>query len=222
MISKEQFDRFAGPRRNMVELHLRARGLKDERVLEAMTRVPRHEFIANEYRDKAYEDHPLPIDEGQTVSQPYIVALTLEALALRPSDRVLEVGTGSGYQTALLADLTQQVYSLERHEPLARQAEATLKRLGYTNVVVQYSDGSTGLPSAAPFDAVVISAAAPSIPASVFGQLREDGRMVVPVGPARAQNLQLVRKVEGRAVVTSLGACAFVPLIGEEGYSSGW
>jgi protein-L-isoaspartate(D-aspartate) O-methyltransferase len=206
----------------MVESHLRARGLRDQRVLQAMGQVPRHEFVAALYREQAYEDHPIPIGEGQTVSQPYIVGLTLEALSLQASDRVLEIGTGSGYQTALLAELTERVYSIERHELLARQAEATLARLGYTNVTVAVADGSMGLATQSPFDAIVVAAAAPGIPTPLFEQLREGGRMAIPVGPPHAQDLQLVRKHEGRPIVTSLGACAFVPLIGEQGYRSGW
>ncbi len=214
--------RFAVSRQDMVEWQLRARGLRDERVLQAMARVPRHEFVDAEYRDRAYEDHPIPIGEGQTISQPYIVGLILESLALKAPDRVLEIGTGSGYQTALLAELAVQVFSIERHKELADQAEARLAGLGYGNVTVVVGDGSLGLPSHTPFDAIVVSAAAPGIPAPLFEQLQEGGRMVIPVGPPHTQDLELVRKLEGRAVVTSLGACAFVPLIGEKGYKTGW
>jgi len=206
----------------MVESQLRGRGIRDERVLAAMFRVPRHEFVSEEHRDQVYEDHPIPIGEGQTISQPYIVAIMLEALALNPSDTVLEIGTGSGYQTALLSELTRQVYSVERHEALARAARATLARLGFNNVEVFVGDGSRGLPDRAPFDAIVVSAAAPQIPPPLFEQLREGGRMVIPVGPAHAQELQLVRKHEGQPVVTSMEGCRFVPLIGSEGYRSGW
>jgi protein-L-isoaspartate(D-aspartate) O-methyltransferase len=206
----------------MVESQLRARGIRDERVLAAMLRVPRHEFVSEEHRDQVYEDHPIPIGEGQTISQPYIVAIMLEALALDPSDTVLEIGTGSGYQTALLAELVRQVYSVERYASLARAAQATLARLGFNNVEVLVGDGSRGLPDRAPFDAIVVSAAAPQIPPPLFEQLREGGRMVIPVGPAHAQELQLVRKHEGQPVVTSMEGCRFVPLIGSEGYRSGW
>jgi len=217
-----QLDRFTLPRRSMVERQLRARGLRDQRVLHAMEQVPRHEFLAATYQDQAYDDHPIPIGEGQTVSQPYIVGLTLEALSLQASDRVLEIGTGSGYQTALLAELAARVYSIERHEELAHQAEAVLARLGYTNVAIVIADGSVGLAAEAPFDAIVVAAAAPEIPAPLLDQLRDGGRMVIPVGPPHAQDLQLVRKGEGRLSMTSLGACAFVPLIGERGYRSAW
>jgi len=217
-----QIDSFLTQRRSMVESQLRGRGIRDERVLAAMFRVPRHEFVSEEHRDQVYEDHPIPIGEGQTISQPYIVAIMLEALALTPSDIVLEIGTGSGYQTALLSELTRQVYSVERHEALARAARATLARLGFNNVEVFVGDGSRGLPDRAPFDAIVVSAAAPQIPPPLFEQLREGGRMVIPVGPAHAQELQLVRKHEGQPVVTSMEGCRFVPLIGSEGYRSGW
>ena len=222
MAADTQIDPFLVRRRTMVDSQLRARGIRDERILAAMLRVPRHEFVSGEYRDQVYEDHPIPIGEGQTVSQPYIVAIMLEALALDPSDTVLEVGTGSGYQTALLAELTRQVYSVERHVSLARTAQAALTRLGYTNVEVLLGDGSHGLPERAPFDAVVVSAAAPQIPPPLFEQLREAGRMVIPVGPAHAQELQLVRKQSGQPVVTNLEGCRFVALIGSEAYPSGW
>ncbi|SRR5208282_3318011 len=222
MTANTQTDPFLTQRRTMVESQLRARGIRDERVLAAMLHVPRHEFVSGEYRDQVYEDHPIPIGEGQTVSQPYIVAIMLEVLALDPSDTVLEVGTGSAYQTALLAELTRQVYSVERHASLARTAQATLARLGYTNVEVFLGDGSHGLPERAPFDAIVVSAAAPQIPPPLFQQLHEGGRMVIPVGPAHAQDLQLVRKQSGQPLVTNLEGCRFVPLIGSEAYPSGW
>ncbi|HXM63638.1 MAG TPA: protein-L-isoaspartate(D-aspartate) O-methyltransferase [Terriglobales bacterium] len=221
MAAETQIDVFAAERRSMVESQLRARGIRDERVLAAMSRVPRHEFVSADYRDQVYEDHPIPIGEGQTISQPYIVAIMLQALALDLSDVVLEVGTGSGYLTALLAELTRQVYSVERHASLARTAHATLARLGYTNVEVIVGDGGNGFPDQAPFDAIVVSAAAPQIPPPLFEQLREGGRMIVPVGPAHAQELQLARKHDGQPVVSTLEGCRFVPLIGSEGYRSG-
>jgi protein-L-isoaspartate(D-aspartate) O-methyltransferase len=201
----------------MVASQLRARGLCDERVLNAMSRVPRHEFVAEQFRSQAYDDHPLPIAQEQTISQPYIVALMLVALRLQPSDTVLEIGTGSGYQTALLCELVRQVYSIERHEALAQGAAAILLRLGYKNALVLVGDGCKGLPDRQPFDAIVVAAAAPRIPEPLFQQLREGGRMVIPVGLPRSQELQLIRKQDGAAVVTSLGGCSFVPLIGEIG-----
>ena len=205
-----------------MESQLRARGIRNERVLAAMLHILRHEFVSEEYRDQVYEDHPTPIGEGQTLSQPYIVATMLEALALNASDTVLEVGTGSGYQTALLSELTRRVHSVERHASLARAADVTLARLGCANVEVVLGDGSQGLPQRAPFDAIVVSAAAPQIPPPLIEQLREGRRMVIPVGPAHAQELQLVRKQKGQPVVTKLEGCRFVPLIGSEGYRSGW
>jgi protein-L-isoaspartate(D-aspartate) O-methyltransferase len=220
MVSETQVDVFTAQRRTMVESQLRARGIRDERVLAAMSRVPRHEFVALDYREQVYEDHPIPIGEGQTISQPYIVAIMLQALTLDSSDVVLEVGTGSGYLTALLAELTRRVYSVERHASLARTAQATLARVGYTNVEVLVGDGGNGLPDRAPFDAVIVSAAAPQIPPPLFEQLREGGRLIVPVGPPQAQELQLVRKHGGQPVVSSMEGCRFVPLIGSAGYRS--
>jgi len=209
-------------RQTMIAAQLRARGIRDERVLAAMTKVPRHLFVPAEYQEQAYGDHPLPIGEGQTISQPYIVAYMLEVLALDGSEKVLEIGTGSAYQTALLAKLARQVYSVERIESLASEAAALLIRLGYTNVSVIVGDGSRGLPEYSPFDAIVVSAAVPVIPQPLLEQLREAGKMVVPVGPADAQVLKLVSKQQGRAAVTNLEGCRFVPLIGEQGYGRGW
>jgi protein-L-isoaspartate(D-aspartate) O-methyltransferase len=206
-------DRFALERQHMVETQLRARGIRDERLLGAMARVPRHEFVDPRYRDQAYEDHPLPIGAGQTVSQPYIVALMVERLSLQPSSIVMEIGTGSGYLTALLGELAQHVYSIERHAQLARQAEAILAGLGVTNVTVLVGDGSKGLPEHAPYDAIIVSAAASQVPPALFEQLREGGRMIIPVGLPEAQELQLVRKREGKPLITVLEGCRFVPLI---------
>jgi len=192
---------------------LRDRGIRHPQVLNAMERVPRHEFVEPSYRDQAYEDHPLPINAGQTVSQPYIVALMLEILQLEPSARVLEIGTGSGYQTAILAEICAHVYSIERHPQLAFEAQEILSRLGYTNVTLRVGDGGEGWAEYAPFDAVVVSAAAKQIPAPLFDQLREGGRMIIPVGSHEAQELQLVRKREGTPLITLLDGCRFVPLI---------
>ena len=223
MMSREiPTERFATERQLMVTEQLRARGISDDRVLAAMARVPRHEFVAQEWRAQAYEDHPVPIGEGQTLSQPYIVAIMLESLSLTGFERVLEVGTGSGYQSALLAELSREVYSMERHAALAQSAQEVLRHLAYSNVQVVVGDGSQGLPDKAPFDAIIVAAAAPRIPPALFEQLREGGRMVVPVGPAHAQELQLVCKEDGRTVVTNLEGCRFVPLIGGQGYPDGW
>jgi protein-L-isoaspartate(D-aspartate) O-methyltransferase len=222
MHSEIRSDRFAAERQNMVESQLRARGIRDQRLLDAMARVPRHDFVDDRYRDQAYEDHPIPIAEGQTISQPYIVALMLETLLLEPSAKVLEIGTGSGYQSAVLAELVAEVYSVERHPLLAHAAEEVLARHGNTNVKVIVGDGSHGLPEHAPFDAIIVSAAAPQIPPALLDQLRESGRMIIPVGPAEAQELQLIRKHEGRPQITRLEGCRFVPLIGGQGYASSW
>ncbi len=197
----------------MVETQLRARGIRDARLLSAMERVPRHEFVEPHYRDQAYEDHPLPIKAGQTVSQPYIVALMLEILRLEPSSKVLEIGTGSGYQTALLAELSAHVYSIERHPQLVYEAQEKLSRLGYTNLTLRVGDGGQGWVEHAPFDAIVVSAAAKQIPVPLFVQLREGGRMIIPVGPPEAQELQLVRKREGKPLISLMDGCRFVPLI---------
>lgn len=222
MTIKTQADAFALQRRNMVDQHLRARGIRDQRVLDAMARVPRHEFVAPELRSEAYEDHPLPIGQEQTLSQPYIVGVMLDALAVQATDTVLEIGTGSGYQTALLAELAHHVFSVERVPQLAESASARLSKMGYQNVTVTVADGSLGLPEHAPFDSIVVSAAAPTIPQPLVDQLREGGSMIIPVGPAPAQELQFVRKQQGAAVSKGLGACRFVPLIGERAYQRGW
>lgn len=218
MMPSELGDPFAIARKKMVDSQLRERGVRDPRVLGAMSKVPRHEFVAGQFRFQAYEDHPIQIGDGQTISQPYIVARMLEVLDLTSPDKVLEIGTGSGYQTALLAELSHFVYSIERHAALAGQAEATLTRLGYTNVQISVGDGSYGMPDNAPFDAIVVSAAAPQIPASLFEQLREGGRMILPVGPPQYQELQLVRKQNGQQTTTRLESCRFVPLIGAQGF----
>jgi protein-L-isoaspartate(D-aspartate) O-methyltransferase len=206
-------DRFVIERRHMVESQLRARGIRDQRLLSAMASIPRHEFVETRYRDQAYEDHPIPIDAGQTISQPYIVALMLELLQLDPSSKVLEIGTGSGYQAAVLGKLARHVYTVERHPELARQAAEILSRLGLTNVTVLTGDGSVGLAEQAPFDAIVVAAATAQIPPALFEQLREGGRMIIPVGPPEAQELQLVHKQDGKALITMREGCRFVPLI---------
>lgn len=211
-------DRYIHERQTMVETQLRRRGIHDARVLDAMLRIPRHQFVSEQYRDQAYEDHPIPIAEGQTISQPFIVAVSLQALGLQGTESVLEVGTGSGYQTALLAVLARTVFSLERHASLAQGAATILTHLGLNNVWVTVGDGSQGWREFAPFDAMLISAAAPGMPRSLLEQLGEGGRMVIPVGPPHAQELQLVRKNEGRLTIEKIEGCRFVPLIGAEGY----
>lgn len=202
-------------REAMVRTQVADRGIRDPRVLDAMRKVPRHAFVPENLRQEAYEDRPLPIGEGQTISQPYIVAAMLERLALRADDRVLEVGTGSGYVTALLSLLSAEVYSVERHAQLAASAQSTLDRLRYGNLKIKVGDGRLGWPEYGPFDAILISAATLQAPPALFTQLREGGRMILPVGPASSQELQLIRMVGGQAEVTVLEGCRFVPLVDE-------
>ena len=200
----------------MVDSQLRARGISDSRVLDAMLRVPRHEFVPESYRAQAYEDHPLPIGDNQTISQPYIVAVMLESLQISPTDKVLEVGTGSGYVTALLAELSAQVFSVERYPALAKSARELLAALGYTNVRVFTGDGTLGLPSVAPFDAIMVSAAAPDLPPALIAQLRDHGRMMIPIGTDDSQQLQLIRMVDRQPVVTPRELVRFVPLVSSQ------
>jgi protein-L-isoaspartate(D-aspartate) O-methyltransferase len=206
-------DHFALLRRRMVDSQVRDRGIADQRVLDALERVPRHEFTPEPYRSQAYQDHPLPIGEGQTISQPYIVASMLEALELTAADKVLEVGTGSGYVTALLAELTARVISIERHAALAEQAREILSRLGYMNVQMVVGDGSRGFPAEAPYDAIIVSAAAAELPASLLVQLCEGGRMIVPVGATESQRLQLIHMKSGQPEIILREPCRFVPLV---------
>ena len=221
MASQTELDRFASRRYSMVEVQLRDRGITDERVLGAMRRVPRHEFVDLQYQEEAYGDHPVPIGENQTVSQPYMIAVMLQVLAARAGDRVLEVGTGSGYEAALLAELAAEVYTVERHAALYERARGTLSRLGYTNVTCVLGDGSQGLPALAPFDDIIVAAAAPRVPPALLDQLAESGRLAVPVGPPELQELQLITKRDGQPVVSIIETCRFVPLIGAGGFPSG-
>lgn len=215
MTTPANTDVYATLRLRMVDLQLRARGISDERVLDAMARVPRHDFAPARYRDQAYEDHPLPIGEGQTISQPYIVAIMLEALALSPHDKVLEVGTGSGYLTALLAELTTQVVSIERHASLAETARNLLRDMGYQNFRVITGDGSHGFPESAPYNAIIVSAAAPELPHELVRQLADGGRVIIPVGREDAQQLQLIDKRNGHLRTSLREMCRFVPLVTE-------
>ena len=204
---------YAALRHRMVETQLRARGIADEGVLAAMSRLPRHLFAPQPYRGQAYEDHPLPIGEGQTISQPYMVALMLEFLELTSADHVLEVGTGSGYVTALLAELAAHVVSVERHASLADGARLQLALLGYSNVTVIAGDGSRGWPDFAPYDAIIVSAAAAEVPAELVAQLAEGGRMIIPVGSGDSQELLLIHKRNRKTLISTHGLCRFVPLI---------
>ncbi len=216
MLDHDQPESFALDRQRMVALQLRARGIRDQRVLDAMARIPREEFVPQQFHHQAYGDHPIPIGQGQTISQPYIVALMLEALAIQPSDKVLEIGTGSGYLTAVLAELSSHVYSIERHSSLAQTAECVLAALGYRNINIVVGDGSKGLPAHAPYDAIIVSAAASELPLAMVEQLRDGGRMIIPVGSTQSQELLLVRKQQDETVLKHLEGCRFVPLIGRE------
>jgi len=201
-------------RAQMVTTQLRDRGILDPRVLDAMLRVPRHEFVPPPYRAQAYEDHPLPLGDNQTISQPYIVALMLETLRISPNDKVLEVGTGSGYVTALLAELAAEVFSVERHSALADKARELLAALGYSNVRV--FTGTLGLPAVASFDAILVSAAALDLPSPLIIQLRENGRMIIPIGTDESQQLQFIRKINGQPVITLRELVRFVPLVSNQ------
>jgi len=209
---------FERKRLEMVECQLKVRGIKDPRVLDTMARIPRHLFVPAKVRERAYCDAPLHIGEGQTISQPYMVALMTETLALTGSEKVLEIGTGSGYQTAILADLARFVYSVERIALLAESARERLESMGCTNVDVRVADGSVGLGTEAPFDAIIVTAGAPEVPASLCSQLAEGGRLEVPVGSRTLQRLHLVKKQHGQLSTTESTGCVFVPLIGDEGW----
>ncbi|HET6142645.1 MAG TPA: protein-L-isoaspartate(D-aspartate) O-methyltransferase [Candidatus Acidoferrales bacterium] len=213
------FDVFGTARRTMVETQIRKRGVASPRVLEAMATVPRHEFVSAEFQNDAYADKPLPIGEGQTISQPYMVAAMTEALELTGSERVLEIGTGSGYQAAVLCSLASQVISVENHPSLALSAQERLCRLGYANVHVHSGDGSLGLPDAAPHDAILVTAGAPEIPLVFAHQLREGGRIVIPIGDRENQELVSAQKINGELKLRVLFGCRFVPLLGRFGWA---
>jgi len=203
-------------RRRMVERDLQGRDIRDPKVLEIMGRIPRHLFVEPSLRGKAYADYPLPIGEGQTISQPYIVALMTQILQVQPGERVLEIGTGSGYQAAVLAGLGAQVYTIEIRETLATQAALRLKEMGYGRVQVRYGDGYVGWEEAAPFDAIIVTCAANHIPPPLIKQLKEGGRLVIPLGSTTYfQTLTLLTKKEGKSEIQHLLGVAFVPMTGE-------
>jgi len=205
-------------RNRMVDEQIVYRGVRDPRVLSAMRRVPRHEFMPEALRSEAYGDHALPIGSGQTISQPYIVALMTELLELAGKERVLEIGTGSGYQAAVLAELSEKVFSVERVKALAEKARAVLDRLGYQRVAMKVYDGTYGWKEMGPFDAIIVTAAAPEVPQALVEQLKEGGRMVVPVGERYSQVLlKLIKTAEGVRRETHI-PCVFVPLIGAYGW----
>jgi protein-L-isoaspartate(D-aspartate) O-methyltransferase len=215
MLEKKEY---AAQRVEMIEKQLRRRGISDPAVLAAMTEVPRHEFVPQELGSHAYDDLPLPIGGGQTISQPYIVAAMTLALHLQPGDRVLEIGTGCGYQAAVLSRLAKEVFTIERRPELASAASAILARLGYANAHVHCGDGTLGLPELAPFDAILVAAAAPAVPKPLLAQLAEGGRMILPVGDAEHQELQLVERRGDAFPTKMLEGCRFVPLVGYHGW----
>jgi protein-L-isoaspartate(D-aspartate) O-methyltransferase len=211
-------DLYAAARERMVRDQIAERGVRDPRVLEAMRQVPRHAFVPPEHRDYAYSDGPLPIGNGQTISQPYIVGLMSELLGLRGTEKVLEVGTGSGYQSAVLSYLAREVHSIERYANLARYAARLLHDLGIENVFVHTGDGSLGLPELAPFDGILVTAAAPDIPQALRDQLADGGRLVIPVGARANQTLEVWNRVGERFEFDRVIPVAFVPLVGKEGW----
>lgn len=206
-------------RRLMVENQLKLRGIRNEAVLESMLAVPRHCFVTDDLQKYAYLDGPLPIGEGQTISQPYIVALMAEILEPSPGDRVLEIGTGSGYAAAVLAQMVAKVYTIERHARLAARAQEVFRTLNYGNIITRVGDGTKGWPEEAPFEGIIVSAGAPAVPRTLRNQLKPGGRLVIPAGDRHSQELILVRRGEdGGFTEQKMGEVVFVPLIGEEGW----
>lgn len=209
---------FSALRKRMVEEQLIARGIKDPRVLEAFQQVPRHKFVLEKYLDSAYGDFPLPIGAGQTISQPYMVALMTQCLELAGGEAVLEIGTGSGYQTAILAELAGQVYSVERLSSLTEKAERTLKILGYHNVQIKVANGTMGWPEFALYDGIIVTAGAPDIPKPLIEQLKIEARLVVPIGTNFNQILTVVKKHKTKIETNEICGCVFVPLLGKHGW----
>ena len=212
--------KYARRREAMVKRQIEARHISAPKVLAAMRKVPRHLFVSEALRHKAYEDYPLPIGEQQTISQPFIVAEMTQALDLGPNDRVLEIGTGSGYQAAILAEIAYRVYTIERLHPLYVQARRLFDRLRYHNIVMRYTDGTKGWKAQSPFDAIIVTAGAPHTPQALVDQLAQGGRMVIPVGDQYAQNLIRITKGAQGIRQDNLGGCRFVKLIGEEGWGA--
>ncbi len=211
-------DNFYLARNKMVDTQLIPRGINDPKVLEAMRKVPRHLFVDEALWSQAYGDHPLPIGHGQTISQPYIVALMTQALELKGNEKVLEIGTGSGYQTAILAEIVKRVYSVERIGALLMRARRILDKLGYKNIALKLDDGTWGWPEHSPYDAIIVTAAAPKVPEKLLEQLAPFGRLVIPVGDEYSQELQKYIKVDDHFIQESLGGVRFVKLIGEHGW----
>jgi len=211
-------ENFEDARERMVQHQLVERKIMDERILVAMRKVERHVFVAKKYWNKAYDDSPLSIECSQTISQPYMVALMTELLELKGSEKVLEIGTGSGYQTAILAELTEKVYSIERHVALAVQTKTILDELGYKNIKIRMGNGTLGWPEKAPFDAILVAAGAPDVPDELIEQLRDQGKLVIPVGSGHQQDLLLISKKGDSYLSKSICGCVFVPLIGKKGW----
>lgn len=209
---------FSALRKGMVKEQLIPRGIKDPRVLETFRKVPRHKFVPEKYLDSAYGDFPLSIGEGQTISQPYMVALMTQCLELSGGEAVLEIGTGSGYQAAILAQLASQVYSVERVVGLTEKAQLRLKDLGYRNIRIKFGDGTMGWPEFAPYDGIIVTAAAPAIPKALLEQLNIGGKLVIPLGGRFSQTLTVVNKPKGKIETSEICACAFVPLMGKYGW----
>jgi protein-L-isoaspartate(D-aspartate) O-methyltransferase len=214
-LTEQAIKAYAGQRRKMVEEQLLDRGIKDLALMEVMSRVPRHLFVDSSLQQRAYGDCPLPIGESQTISQPYIVASMTEALHLKGEERVLEIGTGSGYQTAILAEMASQVFTIERIRPIVQKTKALLNGLRYENIVFKVFDGTYGWRDQSPFDAILISAATPSIPKALIEQLADRGRLVAPVGDRESQKLTVLSKIGSRLVSREKESCKFVPLIGK-------
>ena len=214
-LTEQAMQAYAGQRRKMVEGQLLGRGIKDLLVMEAMSRVPRHLFVNSSLQHRAYGDCPLPIGENQTISQPYIVALMTQVLQLKGEERVLEIGTGSGYQTAILAELVSQVFTIERIKPLAKNTKLLLEQLRYENIIFKVFDGTYGWRDQAPFDAILISASTPNVPEVLIAQLGDQGRLVAPVGSKDSQDLIVLKKNGNKLVRRKIGGCKFVPLIGK-------
>jgi len=210
---------FKSLREEMVSDQIMRRGVVTPRVIEAFRKVPRHLFVPEEFQSHSYNDHPLPIGEGQTISQPYMVALMTDILNLSEEEKVLEIGTGSGYQAAILAELGKEVYTIERHRILAERAEKLLKELNYENVKVLVADGTMGWKEFAPYQKIIVTASAPDVPQPLLEQLDEMGRLVIPIGGRWSQDLTLVVKRKDKMITKSICGCVFVPLIGEYGYS---
>ena len=209
---------FTKERLAMVAEQLRRRGIRDERVLAAMAKVPRHLFVPSGSQSEAYEDRPLPIGDGQTISQPYMVAIMTQSLNLTGGEKVLEIGTGSGYQTAVLAELAREVFTVERLFALYQKAEIRLRNLGYENIHCWLGDGSIGWPEKAPFDGLLVTAGAPEVPEALKSQLAEGGRLVIPVGSRYSQSLLKIERVGGHFETEDITGCVFVPLVGEGGW----